>query len=111
MPLFDILADAIGSPVEARVLDTIYSSMPTVNFSSDFLQLIPKHIVVMPLEGVQWSDWGRPERIVHSLELIHKQPAFPQALYEDQPIAGHLDQFLLGSLPLVGMPDRIKVAR
>jgi mannose-1-phosphate guanylyltransferase len=94
MRLFDILANAIGSPTEAEVLQSIYSRMPQVNFSSGFLQRIPEHIGVMTLRGVLWSDWGRPERIVQSLRSIHKHAAFSEAIAEDQLLAKHLVPFL-----------------
>jgi len=93
MPLFENVADAIGSSSEAEVLDLIYSKMPSVNFSSDFLQRIPEHIAVMTLDGVLWSDWGRPGRIVNSLHSIHRKPAFSQALVNDQTRANHLVPF------------------
>jgi mannose-1-phosphate guanylyltransferase len=100
MPLFNILADAIGSSTEAETLGHIYSRMPALNFSSDFLQRIPGHIAVMTLQGVSWSDWGRPARIVHSLRSIHKEPAFSQNMWEDQTLANQLVPFLSRESPV-----------
>jgi mannose-1-phosphate guanylyltransferase len=93
MPLFDILANAIGSPAEAGVLESIYSRMPALNFSSDFLQRMPEHMAVMNLHGLSWSDWGRPARIVHSLCSIHKEPAFSQTSGQDPILANHTVPF------------------
>ncbi|HYK90038.1 MAG TPA: sugar phosphate nucleotidyltransferase [Acidobacteriota bacterium] len=76
MPLFGTLEKAIGSRREGRILSLIYERMPTLNFSTNFLQRAPEHVGVMKLEGVLWSDWGRPERIVASLQKINRQPAF-----------------------------------
>lgn len=90
MQLFDILCKVIGSPSAPEVLDYIYSGMPAMNFSADFLQRIPEYIAVMRLEEVSWSDWGRPERIVQSLLAIQKEPAFPQIM--EQVIARNLPQ-------------------
>jgi mannose-1-phosphate guanylyltransferase len=100
MPLFGMLADAIGSPTEEEILESIYSRMPPINFSSDFLQRIPEHIAVMTLQGVLWSDWGRLARIVHSLGSIHKQPTFSQIVEEDRTLANYLVPFLDWGSPI-----------
>jgi hypothetical protein len=54
--------------------------MPMLNFSSEVLQKIPEHLGVMELEEVLWSDWGRPERIIETLEMLGKKPAFPSEI-------------------------------
>ena len=33
---------------------------------------------VMPLDGVEWCDWGRPERIAETMETLGQEPAFMQ---------------------------------
>ncbi len=76
MPLFETLGKAIGSRRETRVLNLIYERMPAHNFSSGLLQRAAENVGVIRLEEVLWSDWGRPERIVSSLQKIHRQPAF-----------------------------------
>lgn len=68
---------AIDTPAESRVLDSIYRWMPPRNVSSQLLQKIPEHIALVELRGVHWCDWGRPERIVESLQRIGKAPSFP----------------------------------
>ena len=80
MPLFDRLCGAIGSSEEGKVLDVIYRGMPERNFSSGLLQRVPEHVAMIQLNGVLWSDWGKPERIVETLLKIGKQPAFPLSL-------------------------------
>jgi len=51
----------------AAQLRKIYSQIPTRDFSNDFLTPAAGRSLVMPLEGVFWSDWGRPERLRQSL--------------------------------------------
>lgn len=80
MQLFEELARAIGSSVEARGLQAIYRRMPSRNFSSELLQRVPEQTAMIELGDVLWSDWGKPQRIAATLERIGKQPAFPQAL-------------------------------
>jgi mannose-1-phosphate guanylyltransferase len=77
MALFERLGRHIGSSKEGRVLESIYHTMPRKNFSSDLLQQIPDRVGVVELRGVIWSDWGRPERIVETLRVLGKVPAFP----------------------------------
>ncbi len=76
MERFERLGEHIGSSEEGRVLESIYCTMPRKNFSSDLLQQIPDQVGVVKLRGVMWSDWGRPERIVETLRLLDKVPAF-----------------------------------
>lgn len=77
IPLFERLGGAIGTSQEGTILEAIYREMPAWNFSSGFLQRVPEHIAVMEMDGVLWSDWGRPERIVNTLRRIGRQPSFP----------------------------------
>ena len=77
MPLFEQLSEAIGGPEEGRALEAIYRDMPAKNFSSDLLQLVPEKLAVVELNGVLWSDWGKPERITETLRRIDRRPAFP----------------------------------
>ncbi len=66
----------LGAEKEQEILESIYTSMPMRNFSSGLLQRVPEHVALIELEGILWSDWGLPERIVASLGRIHKEPAF-----------------------------------
>ncbi|WHZ14352.1 MAG: hypothetical protein OJF52_001190 [Nitrospira sp.] len=74
---FERLGRAIGTSEEARVLEAIYQTMPTRNFSSDLLQHVPDRVAVTELTNALWSDWGRPERITEALRRIGRTPAFP----------------------------------
>ena len=76
---FERLGLAIGTSEEARVLETIYQTMPRRNFSSDLLQRVPDQVAVTELTNALWSDWGRPERITEALRRIGRTPAFPLA--------------------------------
>jgi mannose-1-phosphate guanylyltransferase len=51
--------------------------MPVRDFSADLLARVPRRLAVMEMPGVMWSDWGRPERIVETLERTGEAPAFP----------------------------------
>jgi mannose-1-phosphate guanylyltransferase len=77
MSLFEIYGEAVGTAEEEPMLEAIYQAMPTLNFSSHFLQRIPNQVAVVELNGVLWCDWGQEERIVETLRRIGKQPRFP----------------------------------
>jgi mannose-1-phosphate guanylyltransferase len=70
MALFVELRERLGREPERLVLDRIYREMPKVDFSRDLLQVASRHLSVMKLEGVLWSDWGSPRRILDTLALI-----------------------------------------
>ena len=74
MRLFDVYAESIGTAREHIVLESIYQEMPSGNFSVQLLQQCPKHVAVMELRDVVWSDWGRPERIVETLRRVGREP-------------------------------------
>jgi mannose-1-phosphate guanylyltransferase len=74
--LFEKYKDAIGSAHEKAVLDFIYHSMPSRNFSADCLQRFPAELAVIELNDILWSDWGRQERIVETLRRIGRTPTF-----------------------------------
>jgi mannose-1-phosphate guanylyltransferase len=70
----------LSAALERRIeLDpaTLYSDMPRANFSRDLLERSPSSAVVLPMRGVEWSDWGRPERIAETLKGLGRTPAFP----------------------------------
>ncbi len=62
---------------EEACLDRIYSTLKSQNFSSEVLQRVTQQSLVIEVNGVLWSDWGRARRIVESLEYLGRKPAFP----------------------------------
>ncbi len=83
MERFELLRQSIGTSEEESVLQDIYRDMPNSNFSHEVLQPLAKQIGVMELEKVLWSDWGRPGRIVETLETIGVQPTFPTEIFKE----------------------------
>ena len=69
MPL-ETHGNGIGTSHERQILMNLYRTMPTRNFSSDLLSLIPQQLTMMELTGVYWSDWGKPERIRETMEFM-----------------------------------------
>ncbi|MBI4060450.1 MAG: NTP transferase domain-containing protein [Elusimicrobia bacterium] len=79
MARFEALRPWIGMAEEAEAVDLAYRAMPTVNFSRDILEQAADWAVVLPMRGVHWSDWGRPERVEHTLRAIGARSALPAA--------------------------------
>ena len=108
MELLDWLGSETGSPQEPELTQRIYASLPDGNFSSDVLEKAPEFLEVMELSGIEWSDWGRPERIAESIQSLGRKPAFPLGLVPDfhQPEvlrpAGHFAQSAILSSPGIG---------
>jgi mannose-1-phosphate guanylyltransferase len=78
MPLFERYGKAVGTSEEESVLESIYEVMPARNFSSHLLERLPQRVAVMELRDVLWSDWGKPERILETLQRIGSDRRFPR---------------------------------
>jgi mannose-1-phosphate guanylyltransferase len=80
MPAFVRLSDALRAGRDDAVLEDIYRTLPARDFSSDLLQRASDRLRVLEMNGVWWSDWGRPERILETLRALERPAAFPEAL-------------------------------
>ena len=63
MSALDDLVRSIGTMDEASVIDHLYLTQPPINFSRDMLEHAPCCLLTYEHEGIEWSDWGRPDRI------------------------------------------------
>jgi mannose-1-phosphate guanylyltransferase len=68
-----------GRREDRAAIAKLYRSIPAFDFSSTFLAQAASQCAVMPLQGILWSDWGRPERVFDSLRRIGKKPQFLEA--------------------------------
>lgn len=55
---------------EAEVLQDIYLDMQPADFSRDLLQHVTSKALVQPMHDVEWSDWGRPERVEKTMHRL-----------------------------------------
>lgn len=67
MELFDSFLPLIDTPEEHEALEVVFERVGNINLSRDMMEQCPERLLAMPLEGVEWSDWGRPERIEETL--------------------------------------------
>jgi len=78
--LIDILESfvpLVGTPDEEDAIEYIYRAYLPVSFSRDMLERAPERLAAMELEDVEWSDWGRPERIETVLALRRSRALVP----------------------------------
>ncbi|MDX2087806.1 MAG: sugar phosphate nucleotidyltransferase [Kofleriaceae bacterium] len=69
LDILDSLVPLIGTPDESDAIEYIYRAYLPVNYSRDMLERAPHRLAAMAIEDVEWSDWGRPERIETVLAL------------------------------------------
>jgi mannose-1-phosphate guanylyltransferase len=58
-------------------LEGNYARLPSRDFSRDFLTHVAAETLVLPMRGLVWSDWGRPERMQDSLDRLARD--FPES--------------------------------
>lgn len=75
MRLFERLGEVINTPREPQALRDIYARMPVRSFSRDLLAAVPGVAAVMEMQGVWWSDWNHPERIMKTLTRLGRDTA------------------------------------
>lgn len=77
LDILDSLVPLIGTEDEDDAIEHIYRAYLPVSFSRDMLERAPERLAAMELDGVEWSDWGRPERIETVLALRRSRVLAP----------------------------------
>ena len=81
LDILDSLVPLIGTPDEPDAIEYIYRAFLPVSFSRDMLERAPERLAALELDGVEWSDWGRPERIENVLALRRSRALVPDRAY------------------------------
>jgi mannose-1-phosphate guanylyltransferase len=63
-------SDWIDLAQTSAELDDMYLDMPTADFSRDLLAHVARTSLVRPMEDVEWSDWGRPSRVMATVHRL-----------------------------------------
>lgn len=66
-------AGPLSPGARARDLEILYDRLPTLDFSRDLLQRCARHMSVLPMHDVYWTDWGRPERVESELAAFRSE--------------------------------------
>ncbi len=77
LDILDSFVPLVGSPDEDDAIEYIYRAYLPVSFSRDMLERVPERLCAIELSGLEWSDWGRPERIETVLALRRSRALVP----------------------------------
>ncbi len=77
LDVLDSLVPLIGTEDEDDAVEHIYRAFLPVSFSRDMLERAPARLAALELQGVEWSNWGRPERIETVLALRRSRALAP----------------------------------
>ena len=75
MAPFERLAAVIDTVDESQVLRDMYERMPVRCLSRDFLVHVPDSVAVMDMQGLWWSEWSSPDRIMQTLTRMGRETA------------------------------------
>ena len=71
---FERIRGGIGSPRESEIVDEAYEDTRPVDFSRQVLEVIslwhPAHLLVLPVHGVHWCDWGSARRVLNAIRKV-----------------------------------------
>jgi mannose-1-phosphate guanylyltransferase len=73
---FAAVAPALGTGAEPRAVRALYRGLAPLSFADDVLASRPANLAVLPVEGVRWSDWGQPKRVMETLGRLGIEPAW-----------------------------------
>jgi mannose-1-phosphate guanylyltransferase len=59
---------------EGEAIQALYCRLLSSNFSQEVLAKRAANLAVLPVRGVDWSDWGEPSRVLASLAHIGMRP-------------------------------------
>lgn len=91
---FDALRPWMGCAEQAEAVALAYRNMESANFSRDIIEPAAERMVALPMDGVHWSDWGRPQRIAETLGKIGKTRSFPAEIAEE---SARREEFVLAA--------------
>jgi mannose-1-phosphate guanylyltransferase len=73
---FEPVVRVLGSPRERTVIDRVYTSLESVNFSERVLEPAADRLGVVRLKGIEWSDWGNAERVFTTIRRTGWRPSW-----------------------------------
>lgn len=77
LDILDSLVPLVGTKDEEDAIEYVYRAYLPVSFSRDMLERAPERLAALELDGVEWSDWGKPERIETVLALRRSRALVP----------------------------------
>lgn len=71
---FAAIVPALGGPHESAAVRDLYGRLTPSSFTADVLARRASNLAVLPVRGVQWSDWGNPARVLSTLATLGVRP-------------------------------------
>jgi len=69
---FERIWRVVGTPSLGHLVQEVYQQMCPLNLSKGLLEVLPlersPELCVLPVRGIQWSDWGSEQRIIRVLQ-------------------------------------------
>jgi len=84
LDILDSFVPLVGTRDEDDAIEYIYRAFLPVSFSRDMLERAPERLAALELDGVEWSDWGKPERIETVLALRRSRALVPPRIAAPQ---------------------------
>ena len=75
---------------EPEVLARLYEHLTPADFSRDLLQHAASDCLLLPMRGIHWSDWERPERVTETLARLGRLPLFSGDNMHTEAVGGRL---------------------
>jgi len=66
----------LDSRFESSALVSLYNDLGPADLSKDILAHVAGQSLVLRLEGVDWCDWGHPQRVTEALARVGQRPIF-----------------------------------
>jgi hypothetical protein len=79
--ILDSFVPLVGTRDETDAIEYIYRAILPVSLSRDVFERAPERLIAHQLDGVDWSDWGRPERIESVLAVRRSRALAPNRTY------------------------------
>jgi mannose-1-phosphate guanylyltransferase len=79
--ILDSFVPLVGTRDETDAIEYIYRAILPVSLSRDVFERAPERLIAHQLDGVDWSDWGRPERIESVLAVRRSRALVPSRAY------------------------------
>jgi mannose-1-phosphate guanylyltransferase len=71
---FSTVRSTLGTPAESAALRALYARLAPASFSDRMLAVGSTNLAVLPVKGVEWSDWGAPGRVMDTLVRLGISP-------------------------------------
>lgn len=78
MVLRAVYEGRLAPKFEETALANIYCDLAPADFSKHILELVSHRSMVLPMDGVHWSDWGQPQRVAETLARLGQRPLFTE---------------------------------